>query len=181
MLAELQKSNPDVVTKPGSAEAIPLEDGSVDAVVCAQSFHWFASPASVAEVRRVLKPGGVFGLIWNVRDERVRWVAALTKIMAPYEGNVPRYHTQAWRQQFPAQGFGPLRERQFSNAHRGDPEQVIVDRVLSVSFIAALPEQAFKKVANQVRALIAETPELAGKTEVSFPYETAAFSCVRQD
>ena len=49
----------------GTAEALPLDDGSVDAVVVAQAFHWFDGPAAVAEFHRVLRPGGRFGLIWN--------------------------------------------------------------------------------------------------------------------
>src|SRR5215510_14639686 len=55
--------------KQGSAERIPLADASVDAVVCAQSFHWFANVNALSEIRRILKTGGVLGLIWNVRDE----------------------------------------------------------------------------------------------------------------
>ena len=76
-------------------------------------------------------------------------------------------------------GFGPLRERHYPNRHAGPAEQVIVDRILSVSFIAALPPARQNDVVSEIRALIATTPELAGKSEVAFPYDTAAFSCVR--
>ena len=124
MLAQLVECNPGITAKEGSAEHIPLADNSIDAVVCAQSFHWFARREALAEIHRVLKPGGVLGLIWNVRDESVGWVAALTEIMRPYEGNTPRHHTQKWRQLFPAEGFGPLHEWRFPNAHTGSPEQV---------------------------------------------------------
>jgi hypothetical protein len=126
-----------------------------------------------------LKPGGVLGLIWNVRDESVVWVAALTEIMQPYEGNTPRHHTQDWRQLFPAEGFGPLRERRFPNAHTGSPEQIVIDRVLSTSFIAALPALEQDRVVAQIWKLIETSPDLAGKSEVTFPYETAAFSCTK--
>lgn len=180
MRAELTRLNPGVDARAGTADAIPLDDASVDAVVCAQSFHWFASQAAVAEIHRVLKPGGMFGLIWNVRDERVDWVARLTDIMTPFEGDVPRYHTGAWRKVLPADGFGPLHEKHYPNGHHGPAEQVIVDRVLSVSFIAALPESDVREVARQVRALIDATPTLAGRAEVMFPYETVAFSCQKQ-
>jgi ubiquinone/menaquinone biosynthesis C-methylase UbiE len=41
-------------------EALPLADASVDAVLCANSFHFFGSPATcLSEAARVLKPGGV--------------------------------------------------------------------------------------------------------------------------
>jgi len=177
MLEQLRRQYPGVQAKLGSAESIPFADASFDAVVCAQSFHWFATPETVAEVRRVLKPGGAWGLIWNVRNENVEWVAALTKIIAPFEGDTPRYRTQKWRSLFPAAGFSPLREQRFPHGHTGAPEQVIVDRTLSTSFIAALPPDKQEKVASQVRELIAASPDLAGKSLVTFPYTTAAFSC----
>ena len=123
MLAQLVERNPGITAKEGSAEHIPLAGNSVDAVVCAQSFHWFARREALAEIHRVLKPGGVLGLIWNVRNESVGWVAALTEIMRPYEGNTPRHHTQKWRQLFPAEGFGPLRERRFPNATPATPNR----------------------------------------------------------
>jgi hypothetical protein len=70
---------------------------------------------------------------------------------------------------FPAEGFSPLREQRFSNEHTGPPEQVIVDRILSVSFIAALPPDDQERVRSKIRELIATSPELAGKTQVTFP------------
>ncbi|WP_245442530.1 class I SAM-dependent methyltransferase [Methylobacterium terrae] len=69
MRARLAASLPGVAALAGSAEAIPLPDGSLDALVCVQAFHWFSTPAALAEIRRVLKVGGRFGLVWNVRDE----------------------------------------------------------------------------------------------------------------
>ena len=179
MLEQLIAANPDVIAKPGSAEHIPFSDCSFDAVICAQAFHWFATAEALAEIRRVLAPGGALGLIWNVRDESVSWVAALSEIIRPYERDVPRYHTQEWRRRFPGDGFSPLMERRFQNAHRGPPEQVIVDRVLSISVIAALPIEEQALVASRVRDLIIRSPELASRSEVTFPYYTAAFSCRR--
>jgi SAM-dependent methyltransferase len=175
MLDQLMRHYPGVEAKSGSAENIPLPTASVDAVVCAQSFHWFATHETLQEIHRVLTPGGAFGLIWNVRDDTVPWVAALTGIMKPFEGDTPRFHSKKWRAVFPAEGFTPLRERRFKNWHSGPPEQVIVDRILSVSFIAALPPDRQQQVAAQLREVIAETPELAGKAQVTFPYETLAF------
>jgi SAM-dependent methyltransferase len=179
MRRRLAADHPDVVAMEGSAERIPLLDASLDAIVCAQSFHWFATRAALAEMRRVLKVGGALGLIWNMRDERVDWVAALTRIVAPYEGDAPRFASGRWRDVFPAEGFTPLAERRFAHAHVGAPERVIVDRVLSTSFIAALPSAQRDSVAARVRALIAATPTLAGREEVAFPYETRAYACRR--
>jgi SAM-dependent methyltransferase len=179
MRERLVAANPDVTALDGGAEHIPLPDASLDAIVCAQSFHWFATGAALAEMRRVLKVGGALGLVWNVRDESVAWVAALTAIMAPYEGAAPRFASGAWRKAFPAPGFSPLVERRFPHAHVGPPERVVVDRVLSTSFIAALPTAERERVAQRLRALIAATPALAGREEVAYPYETRAYACRR--
>jgi SAM-dependent methyltransferase len=175
MLERLERDQPAVRTMKGTAQHIPLPDACADAVVCAQSFHWFASAESLAEIHRVLKPGGMLGLIWNVRDQTVDWVARLTRILEPYEGNAPRYEHGEWRRVFPARGFGELRERSFANAHIGSPEQVIVERVASVSFIAAMDIRSRERVLECVRALIAETPELAAHEEVRMPYVTRAY------
>jgi SAM-dependent methyltransferase len=180
MLTQLTYTVPTVAARSGTAESIPLNDGAADAVVCAQSFHWFATAAALKEIHRVLRPGGRLGLVWNLRDESVEWVAAMTAIMTPYEGDAPRYRSGEWRRVFPADGFGPLREVHFSHSHTGDPEQVIVDRVLSVSFIAALPRAQQHVVAAKLHDLIATTPELRGLDEVTVPYDTVAFSCERR-
>jgi len=179
MLTQLTLAVPTVAARSGTAENIPVNDQAVDAVVCAQAFHWFATYAALREIHRVLRPGGYLGLIWNVRDESVEWAAAMTSIMAGYEGDAPRYRSGAWRKLFPAEGFGPLREQRFAHGHTGPPEQVIVDRVLSVSFIAALPRSTQHVVAAKLRDLIATTPALSGREEITVPYETVAFSCER--
>lgn len=70
----------DVDARVGSAESIPLDDSSVDAVVVGQAFHWFDVPQALAEMARVLVPHGSLGLLWNVLDDRVPWVEALTGV-----------------------------------------------------------------------------------------------------
>ncbi|SAK58312.1 biotin biosyntehsis-like protein [Caballeronia hypogeia] len=180
MRAKLAAALPGVQALAGSAQSIPLADASIDAVVCAQSFHWFASRAALDEIHRVLKPGGRLGLVWNVRDARVPWVAKLDAIVNRYEGDAPRYYTGAWRNAFPHEGFGALVESHFSLSHTGSPEDVIVHRVRSTSFIAALPEATRAEIDVAVRALIEAEPELSGRREVTVPYETAAFVTIRQ-
>ena len=180
MRETLAKNLPQVRALKGTATAIPLEVDSVDVLVCAQSFHWFASNEAVAEIHRVLKPGGRFGLVWNVRNEHVDWVAELTKIVTPYEGETPRYYKGDWRKPLPAPGFGPLQEKSFSHTHIGDPEDVIVNRFMSVSFIAAQDEVTRAEIEQQIRRLISIHPELKGKAEVSFPYATECFWCVKE-
>jgi SAM-dependent methyltransferase len=179
MLEQLIRQYPEIDARNGSAQHIPLDDASLDAVVCAQSFHWFATPEAIEEIRRVLKPGGALSLVWNVRDDTVAWVAALTRIMKPFEGDAPRFHSQKWREVFPAPGFTELREKRFSHSHTGPTDKVIIDRVMSVSFMAALPIDQRERVTSQLKEVIAAYPELAGKAEVTFPYETLACVCTK--
>ncbi|MBN9584031.1 MAG: SAM-dependent methyltransferase [Afipia sp. 62-7] len=175
MRAKIIADLPEADACEGTAASIPLPDGSVDAVTCAQSFHWFATQDALAEIHRVLKPHGRLGLVWNIRDESVDWIAALTQIITPYEGDAPRFNKGTWRNVFPFPGFTDLREDRFPHAHTGSPEDVIVNRIRSTSFIAALPPDEEAKVVGQLRALIAATPALAGRDVISVPYATATY------
>jgi SAM-dependent methyltransferase len=139
MRAELARRFPDVPVRSGTAQSLPLDGACADAVLCAQSFHWFASLEALEEIHRVLRPGGRLGLVWNVRDESVGWVAALTDIVRPYEHDAPRFNSGEWRRVFPNQLFCDPEETVFAHRHSGNPREVILDRTLSVSFIAALP------------------------------------------
>jgi len=179
MGAQLTKLLPDVRLVNGTAESIPLPSASADAVVCAQAFHWFSTEAALAEIHRVLKPDGRLGLVWNVRDESVDWVAAITEIITPYEGDTPRFHTGRWREAFTGEYFSDPEVTCFPYSHVGSPQEVIMDRFLSVSFIAALPDAPKAVVTAQLQALIDTHPALKGRDTVAFPYQTQAYVCHR--
>lgn len=179
MRARLAADYAQVRSIGASAEAMPLPDASLDAVVCATAFHWFATPAALREIHRVLRPGGRLGLVWNVRDTRVDWVARLNALVDRHQGDAPRQHSEDWKQVFPFAGFAPLQREEFAYEHTGPAEQVIVRRVLSTSFIAALPPVEREQVADKVRALIAAEPQLAGRDTVALPYRTVAYLSVR--
>ena len=179
MRRQIEAEQPAVRALAGTAQEMPLPDASLDALVCAQAFHWFATPAVLDEFQRVLKAGATLGLIWNVRDESVDWVARLTEIVTPHEGDAPRFYKGDWRTPFPHPGFGPLVETRFGYEHVGTPQQVIVDRFMSVSFIAALPPSDNAAVRASLEALIATHPALCGRETVRFPYQTVAFHCRR--
>ena len=179
MGAQLTRLLPDVRLLEGTADAIPLASASADALVCAQAFHWFSTPAALAEIHRVLKPDGRLGLVWNVRDESVGWVAAITEIITPYEGDTPRFHTGRWREAFTGEYFSEPEVTCFPYQHVGSPQEVIMDRFLSVSFIAALPAAQKAMVTAQLQALIHTHPDLRGRDTVAFPYQTQAYVCQR--
>ncbi|HWB22929.1 MAG TPA: class I SAM-dependent methyltransferase [Gaiellaceae bacterium] len=103
MRARLLAASPGVTPLAGSAEAVPLPDASVDAVVAAQAYHWFDNDAARLEITRLLKPRGVFAPIWNVRDESVDWVAELsTAAMLEGDGTTSQEYKE------PEYEFGPL-------------------------------------------------------------------------
>ena len=56
----------------GTAEAMPLPDDSADVVTVGQAFHWFDGPVALAEIERVLRPGGALALVWNRRPSSRR-------------------------------------------------------------------------------------------------------------
>ena len=67
----------------GTAESIPAEDGSVDAVVA--SLVLCSVPdqgVALAEARRVLRPGGILAFYEHVRSDR-KVLAALEDVMTP--------------------------------------------------------------------------------------------------
>lgn len=173
------QSFPDIEVAPGTAQALPLPDSNVDAVLCAQAFHWFAERKALEEIHRVLKPEGRLGLVWNVRDESVDWVAEITRIITPYEGDTPRFHTGKWLAPFDGTLFSAPEPTCFGYTHAGTAETVIMNRFLSVSFIASLPAAANAAVAQQLRELIHDHPALAGRATIEFPYQTQAYVCQR--
>ena len=68
----------------GTAETTTLADGSVDAATAFQAFHWFASDAALAEIVRIVRPGGVAALVVNERDAADPFTAAYGDIVRRY-------------------------------------------------------------------------------------------------
>jgi SAM-dependent methyltransferase len=123
----------------GSAEATGLPTASADAVVTATAWHWFDARRAIAEVRRVLRPSGALGLIWNRYDNSVPWVAELADISNRRRpADAPGESSGAWRSFFDAlDGWNPLGQATQPNPWPTTP-QGIVDRVASSSVVAAL-------------------------------------------
>jgi SAM-dependent methyltransferase len=178
MRSKLISNLPDIDVFEGTAESIPLQDESVDIVVAAQAFHWFDGEKALKEFHRILRKGGKLGLIWNARDESVEWVAELDKIYAPYEGATPRYKSGQWKSAFSSPLFTQLEHRQFRHVQICTV-QMVVDRVKSTSFIAALPPDEQRNVSEQVRTLLRTHPTTANKDQVELPYLTDVYWCTR--
>jgi len=158
------------------AEHIPLPGASVDAVIAAQAFHWFDPVAATAEIARVLAPGGLVALIWNRRDERVAWVAELSRILDAQAGDVPRHAQGEWRRGFDGNpAFEPLELRSWP--HGGRPgRDVILERVASVSFVATLGEEDRARLLSEVGNLLDTHPDTRGRDDVALPYVTELFT-----
>jgi ubiquinone/menaquinone biosynthesis C-methylase UbiE len=157
----------------GTAEAIPLPDASADAVTVAQAFHWFDGPAALAEIHRVLRPGGALALVWNRRPLEDPVHAAIERVIAPYRGDAPAHRSGAWRAAFDATTlFGPLEERTFAHSRPHDAD-ALADRVGSTSFVAALSDGPQADVIAAVRALAADGP-------VDLPYVCEVLVCDRR-
>jgi SAM-dependent methyltransferase len=179
MRAKLVDMLPAIEPLEGTAEAIPLPDGTVDAVTVAQAFHWFRGPVALAEIRRILRPAGGLALVWNVRDETVDWVRRLSDLMDPHGGSAPRYHTGLWRKAFDVpNGFSSLQVERFPFSHEGTLEQV-VDRAASTSFVAGLPAAERAHLLAKVRQMLHHHPLTRGRDKIIFPYVTEVYTCQR--
>jgi len=151
----------------GTAEATGLPADSVDTVAVAQAFHWFDYPRALAEIRRILRPGGHLVCVWNVRDESVDWVQAYTEVIDRYAGDTPRHRTMQWRKAIDAEpAFHNVDDWSIDNPKPTNQES-IADRALSTSFIAALAPETQQSVLTEINAV---TQPLGPKFD--FPYRS---------
>ena len=173
MRRELEKRVPAVAVLAGTAERIPVADGYVNAVTVGQAFHWFRADEALHEIHRVLRPGGGVALIWNVRDERDPLQAALSEIIDPLLGDTPRRTQRNWRTMLADSGLFERCERKLFEYEQELDEQGVVERVVSISFIAAAPQAVRDDVEARVRALVhgaAQPVRLPYMTEVYFGF-----------
>ena len=164
MLDVLRESLPDTPALLGSAEQIPLDDDSVDAVLVAQAWHWFDPERAVAEVVRVLRPGGRLGLLWNVRDERLGWVKDFGRI-------VGLEHDWADATVELPEPFIDVQTHQVEWTNYITP-QALIDYVASRSYCITSPADVRSRTLDDVRQLLATHPALAGAQGIALPYVT---------
>jgi SAM-dependent methyltransferase len=168
MRAMLERTAPAADVRSGQAEALPVAAAEVDAVVAGQAFHWFATESALREFARVLRPQGRLGLVWNRRDLGQPLQAAIERLVAPHRTRAPALASNAWRAAFTTSApFAPVCERRFASSQTLDPDG-LVDRVLSISFVAALPDERRRRIEADVRELAAGAPvELRYVAEVA--------------
>lgn len=173
MLQKLAERTPGVDTRVGTAEHLPLDDASVDAVVLGQAWHWVDPVAGSREIGRVLRPGGVLGLIWNVRDERVAWVHELTHIL----------HASSAEEMIAAgeipvnDPFGALEEHMLEwerKMTRADLQAMVRSR----SYFITATEADQNRMMTEVNALL-DRLGVVGEQTIAMPYVTKAFRATR--
>lgn len=168
MRQELVRALPGVTALDGAGETIPLPDGSVDAVLVAQAWHWVDPALAVPEVARVLRPGGRLGLIWNFRDESADWVGALGRSMRSIADDPTQMQVELGPR------FGPVERLTVPWQHRTTPDG-LRDLVASRSYVITAPPAERRRVLREVDQLLAEHPDLVGREEFDLPYLTACF------
>jgi SAM-dependent methyltransferase len=182
MLAELRRGLPSVAALAGPAERIPLPDGSVDAVLCGQSMHWFDMPKALPEIARVLVPGGTLSGLWNSDDDRVGWVAGLQKAAegaaSPSLSRRRRESASFGPDQFGDQLFGGTERADFANSQLLTA-QTLVQLVGTHSQILVMEPARREQVLSNIRGYLASQPETA-EGEFRLPMVTSVIRTVRQ-
>lgn len=176
MLAALREHVHGVPTFVGTGERMPLPDHSLDAVLLGQAWHWVDPVAASAEAGRVLRAGGVLGLIWNIRDESDPWVGRLTAAMhgshaeEMLAGSGPKV----------ADPFEGLEARTWTWT-RSVTRAALLDMAASRSYVITAPAAGRAAILAAVSALFDERRivDATGAEVVDLPYVTHAFRGIR--
>jgi ubiquinone/menaquinone biosynthesis C-methylase UbiE len=175
---------PGVEVLDGTAESLPLATGSVDAVTVAQGFHWFDAPVALAEMRRVLRPGGHLFLVWNTRDRSHAWVRRFGDLLVDDDPDAERPYDSYYAVDYAAVvadagGFTPVDLWEHAWEQPCDPD-LLVARAESVSVVGSLPPEDRRRVLGRIRDLARTHPDLAGRDRFGFPYTTSVHRCRRR-
>ncbi len=172
MLGELSTRLPGVTPAVGTAEAIPVGDATVDAVVAGQAAHWFDPAPAAREIRRVLRRGGTLGLIWNTRDERIPWVGALGELIAAES----RGHEA---DQGVVDHFARALASGVDVVESGTVQQVtaedVVAGIATRSYVALMDDVRRAAFLAGVRELLDGHPDTRGRELLELPYVTRAY------
>src|SRR4051794_2676474 len=143
MRAVLERVVPEARPLVGTAEAVPLDDASVDAIAIAEAFHWFEPEAAVAEMARVLRPGGGVAGLYNRRDfagDEAAWQREVHMVFEAHRlppDDVDPHDEEHWRAALAAR-IGEPRDEEFENTQVLDLDGLLA-QYASYSVIAGLP------------------------------------------
>ena len=166
----------------GTAEAIPLPDGSADVVTIAQAFHWMEASAALDEIARVVRPGGWLVLIWNTRDPDEPWTSRIEEVLDRLAGDAPRFRSSdpTWRRPIDDHvAFGDLRTATLRNDVPMDLETMLA-RIASTSYVSALPDDRRAEVLDEVAELVRTGPMAEQGPAFVERYRTELFWCPRR-
>lgn len=166
MRRRLAANAPSVPAMGAVAEHLPVRDGTVGAIAVAQAYHWFDARAATDEAARVMCARAPLIVVFNVRDPQDPVHAALDAIWEPYRRATPTHRDGSWRTAFDDHPAFPRLELATVPHVQVVDADGLVDRVISVSFIAALPDGERERVAARTRELVARD------ATVSLPYRT---------
>ncbi|MFJ9742866.1 class I SAM-dependent methyltransferase [Streptomyces sp. NPDC101166] len=178
MLGELRRSLPAVRASAGGAEAIPLPDACVDAVLAGNAMHWFDMAVAGPEIARVLTPGGVLAGLWNVLDDRVDWVAGLTQVGGSAAVG-PRDTAAGWRAETanahrPRTGaaprFGAPEQAEFPHGQRRTADSLVATLATRAGMLV-MPEREREATLDRIRGFLASVPQ-TGRGEFTLPMLT---------
>jgi SAM-dependent methyltransferase len=159
MRAVLERVVPGVTALPGSAERIPLDDGSVDGVFAAQAFHWFDQRVALPEIARVLRPGGIFAIVWNQGDDDLpdpRPAEFVREVKVLHDAAMRRWEDEPeWEDVLRDCGlFEEVHDRSFVTHDHVLDRPGILDNLRSVSWIASRDDR--EDVVARLGALLPE-------------------------
>jgi SAM-dependent methyltransferase len=161
------------------AEALPFASDSVAALIASQSLHWADVDRAFAEFDRVLASDGAVGLIWNFRDLDVAWQRDLDALLSELRGDAPHSRDGRWQAAMASSRFGVAAARTWRWSVDGTRNDVL-DRVRSVSYVAALPDVEQDRVDRRVLEILARHG-LHDSDVISFPYATETYALRRQE
>jgi ubiquinone/menaquinone biosynthesis C-methylase UbiE len=172
MRAVLRAALPEIEVLDGTAEAIPLPDASVGAVVVAQAFHWFEPVPALAEIARVLVPGGRLGLVWHSPDRSDPLQRAYRAIVEQNRQGAP-IHLSHDASHYIGEGapLRPIAAAEIRDVHVYDADRLVA-LARSTSHFAALDETRQQAEAQQIRALVGPS----GTVELPYTVELSAFT-----
>lgn len=146
------REHPRVEMREGLAERTGLSNGSVDLVLCAQSYHWFKPEASLREFRRVLKRGRRLALMWNDKDNSDELTRGYSEAVARASVDSGACERRTAPVSIVESGlFVRPRELRFSHAQRVSAEGLI-GRAMSASYVAKTGTVA-QELVRELRAL----------------------------